>query len=234
MSLNFGGAATDRMACGTDTSLENLDPVTIVGWIRPETQPSVITTIVWQKGVSFPNAQFVQLVGSSGRFGLLSQRSANSCAVTATYGNYAAWGTNKWLFFACQTDTTNVANCRSFVGDASTLAAQPSSYAVQQVGSGTVFNNAGAVAYMGNKSTFDVPFDGDIAFLGIWDRILSTGEINDQQFFPHKTSGCVYFNYPGFAGNGTQPDWSGNSANNGSVTGATVSTGAPIAMPFNM
>ena len=56
---------------------------------------------------------------------------------------------------------------------------------------------------------------------------LALAEIQRQQFRPHPLASTLVFCMLGYAGTGTQPDWSGNG-NNGTVTGATVADHVPL------
>lgn len=98
------------------------------------------------------------------------------------------------------------------------------------VGTGTLTTDAAANWTMGSNqgSLVNAAAPYTIAWIGIWNRLLTLGELQDQQFNPHVTSGCVLFSHYGWNGTGTQADWSGG-VRNGTVTGATLSTDhAPI------
>ena len=137
---------------------------------------------------------------------------------------------NVWNFVAGCEDTGVAGHV--YTGSL-TVSAVERAYGVSVLGTGTQFDDSSNSLVVGNKhaATFNQAFNGRIAFAGIWNRALSLGEIKDQQFYPHKTSGCVLFLHLGFTGTGTQPDWSGN-ANAGTVTGATVDAHVPLGNPF--
>ena len=97
------------------------------------------------------------------------------------------------------------------------------------VGSGTYGSDAAEDACIGNKANDGTPFIGRIAVTLLWNRALTLGELIDQQYNPHATSGCV--GYWWLHGTGTQPDLSGN-ANTGTVTGCAVADHVPLRPPF--
>ena len=65
--------------------------------------------------------------------------------------------------------------------------------------------------------------------MAVWSRVLTLGELLEQQRRPHRTAGNVLFTYYGRGGIGLQHDLSGKD-NHGTVTAATLSDGLPI--PF--
>ena len=136
---------------------------------------------------------------------------------------------NAWAFTVMTYDETNGIN---IYNGTLTVAAAIASYTTQTIGSGATVDVNGPMGY-GNEgdTTFALAYEGRIAFFGMWNRVLTLGEIIQQQWKPHVTSGCVVFQYPGSNGTGTQPDWSGNN-NSGVVTGATVGVGVSLGATF--
>ena len=148
----------------------------------------------------------------------------------------AASGTltlNAWNYVAISYDES--AGPLLYFGNLTTIVAQPSYSAGPVVGSGATSSDAIGNLLIGARSFSQAAgsgFQGRIAFGGVWNRVLSLGEIKEQQFHPHVTSGCVLFSHLGYAGAvSTQPDWSGNG-NAGTITGATQAAHVPLGLPF--
>ena len=156
------------------------------------------------------------------------RRDAGNLFTSASFSNFTAFGVNKWMFCVGRVDITGVdADQQVFIGDLNRTPAEPSSYVLQLVGSGTAGDNSGDDQFVGNNQTAAVNFDGQIAWGGIWDRYLSLAEIFDQWDHPHQTPGNVLFTHYGLDGDGIQIDRSGFS-NHGTVTGATLAQGPPL------
>ena len=222
MALTFGGATSDRVNCGSGASLDDLSPFTWMAWIYPTAFTS--GRRLAEKGSS--TQKVMLLSGTSGDWRLQVARTVASNYIT----NDTPLALNTWKFVAATFDTGGGAGeiINLYTGGLNTIATE-SSYTSPADGSGAVTADASGDFVIGNVgvATFNQAFEGRIAFFGVWNRALSLGEIRAQQFRPHVTSGCVLFQYLGFAGTGTQPDYLGN-ANAGTVTGATVSDHVPI------
>jgi hypothetical protein len=159
-------------------------------------------------------------------------RATQSLNASVNTANIPAFGTNKWVFVAAEWDTAGANGDQAwFGGDLTTTVAAVSSYTVQRVGSGAVTNNDALNLLVGNTSTANAAFPGNIAIVQLWNRRLAIGELKDQQFYPHNTSGCVILSPLGFNGTSTQPDWCGNG-NAGTVTGSAVVAHVPIGRLF--
>ncbi len=224
-------ATGERIDCGTGSSLDDLNPVTIAAWIRPATFGNGAGN---DSRIFFKNnggtAQMALTLLVSGTFSIGIGRASAGANVEASTTEFACYALNHWMFMAGQLDLSTDANCKMFVGDAANLVKEPSGYVAQTKGSGAAGTTAGASARIGSNAG-GAFLNGKIGFVGIWNRLLPLGEIISQQFRPHVTSGCKLFQLPGMNGTGTQPDLSGNG-NNGTVTGATVDSGPPIGQLF--
>lgn len=231
MALNFTNT-TDKVNHGTATVLDNLDPFTVIAW-------AMSTTIgangdkIYMKGLGNNTEELA--FDSTTVMAVRRGRATAAALATATLTNFAAWGANKWLFLAGTCNTSVSGDNKLFIGDLTTPAAEPSSYGGSQtVGSGTVGNNNGAAAIVGNRSSDNRNWNGRIALVGVWNRLLTQGELWDQQWRPHPTSGNVFFIPFGFNSGGTQFDWSVLGANNGTITGATVADHVPLPPLYGM
>jgi hypothetical protein len=160
-------------------------------------------------------------------------RVAQSTTHTEYQTDNANCAANKWWFIAADYDVGGASRHHIYRGDLTTAATE-CTYSVNQDGSGTRASDASWPFVIGNRrqtGVWAVAYRGDIAWVGLWNRVLTLKEIIEQQFRPHKTSGCVLFTHLGFNGTGTQYDLSGNG-NNGTVTGASVADHVPLTLPF--
>jgi hypothetical protein len=217
MALNFSGSA-DRVDHGNDSSLINLDPITVLAWVYPT---SLAVAVIVDKRT---------LSGDTGYRLLYTNDTVGSLAF---HINRASQDCFAWQFVGGTLDTSGAnGDQKLFRGTLSGIAVEPS-YDNQTVGSGTVNSDSGNNQFVGNRVQADASWSGYIGWVGIWNRQLSLGEVITQQFRPHLTSGCVLFTHYGFNGTGTQPDWSG-TGNSGTVTGATQIGHVPIMPSFGI
>lgn len=227
MALDFDSASSDKINVGSGTSLDNLTTGTYLSWVFLRSSPAHDGAISWKGLAASGSRQF--RFNSGGSLLLAIFRATTN---TQIEGTPSAIGFDKWSFVATVHNTGGAnGDQKLFGGDLSTIAAEPSSYISQSVGSGAVGDNSSTDMIIGNRETNGRNFEGLIAWIGIWNRVLTLGEMQAQQFRPHVTSGCVLFTHCGYNGTGTQADWSGNG-NNGTVTGATVADHVPLGPPF--
>jgi hypothetical protein len=234
MSLLYD-ASTEITEFGTGTSLDNLDPITIVLWVYLLTLGNGAgnDSTYYRKTVDNQNLQRLRGLSNGaggGSFAMSVGRSVVAATAVADVSLFANYSLNQWICLVAQADTTTAGNNLLFVGSRTADIAEPSVYTVQTNGSGTVGNNNGASAGIGSNGGPQFT-NGMIGFVGVWNRLLNFGELLEQQYHPQPTAGIKLFNFPGFNGTGTQPDWSGNG-NNGTVTGATVDVQMPLGPIF--
>lgn len=227
MSLLFTGAGTTRVSVGTSTSIIS-DVCTILAWIYPTSVTTPSTQAIIEKTPSdFSDYRGIQVDGT----GLLAFIRRGSPAFTGT--EVAATGLlsiNTWQMVGTVMDATSstATDQKLFYGSLTSMIAEVPSYSSQDAGSGAT--SQGSInTLIGNNGdgSFVSGFPGKIAWVATWNRILTLGEIQAQQFTPHVTAGCQLFIHCGFNGTGTQPDWSGNGRN-GTVTGATTDSHIPL------
>ena len=228
MALNFANTTADRVDMGSSSTLDNLQASTICAWVYRTT--TRVSGQIYAKG-SFANQTRNPAFGLRGNDGstlsLLVDRATTDLNLTGNNASSATLPLNTWAFAVAAYDTST--NPQMFMG---TLTAEVSevSYATQTLGSGTIGDNTAELGCVGNASlagTQDKSFPGIIGFISIYNRRLTLGEIQQQQFSPYVTSGCIYFSHLGFNGTGNQVDWSGNK-NTGTVTSATYSSHVPL------
>lgn len=234
MSLLWS-ANSDRVNLGTGASLDDLDPAVCIAWCYFASTPAD-GNVVYFKGLTGANGRMSCLFFNNGGINLAVTRRGTGVNLFAQglLTNLANWATGKWVCLAFQCDTTTDGNNKVFCGDLTHPLAEPSAYTVQTKGSG-ISSYAGQAAFIGNNSalTNAPPANTKIAWVGIWGgRTMTLGEMVEQQFRPHMSSGSVLQMHVGFNGTGTQTDWSGNG-NSGTVTGATLTPDhVPLMSPF--
>jgi len=232
MALTFGGASSDRVEITAASSINDLNPFTIVMWVYPTSL--VNNKKLCQKGLFATGGFFGwNLNGTGGNLETSVRRAGASTSYITNSTPLAI--TNKWYCVALTYNSAASAGQvhNMYIGDLTTIVSE-ATYGTATDGSGsTSAQAAGEKLYVGNFGSANQAFPGHIAFFGMWNRELSLGEVQDQQFQPHKTSGNVVFIHLGFNGTSTQPDWSGNG-NAGTVTGASQSAHVPLGPPFGL
>ena len=225
MALDFSAGTTDNCDFGSDSSLDDLSTGTFIAWVRP-TAVSGDDTIYAKNNSSF--TAFHNWLGNDGSGNILLdvRRTGPNLQVLTSNGPLSA---NTWSFIACVFDTGGANGDQKHYSGGLSSAPTEDTYTTQQVGSGTKSSEAGVNAVIGNVSTPQTwgTFGGRIAFMGVWDRVLTLEEITAQWRKLHPTANCQLFCHVGLAGTGTQVDLSGNG-NDGTVTGATKADHVPI------
>jgi hypothetical protein len=221
-SLNFSGAATDRVDVGTDASLDNLNTGTILVWAYATSIRS--TDRFMNKGASGNINSFV-LNGTSGALQHAKQGTSSCTKITST----TPFAANQWNFVAVayQFGTTNGGIYHGTLTTTATLQA----LATNNTGA-TVGDDGASNYFIGGNSTAN-NFTGRIARIQHFNVLLTAAQITALQFNPRvNLAGCVLWIELGIDGVGTQPNLCGNSANNGTVTGATVGDHVPLGAWF--
>ncbi len=228
-ALTFGAVNSDHVNISSAASIDNLTTFTWIEWVYPTTLTNALKLV--QKGHNATGGfSLFQLNGTGGNIEMQVRRATTSSDYITSSTPLAT--TNAWAFVAGTSNTGTTPVHHIYKGTATAKAVE-ATY-------GTTTDGSGAQSAEGASEPLDVAntavinanaFKGGIALFAEWNRVLSLGEIQAQQFAPHVTSGCVVFIWLGANGTGTQGDWSGH-LNNGTVTGATVSNNSPIA-PFS-
>lgn len=232
MSASFAASTADYVNHGSDTSLDDLDPITVMCWIYLNTlvASSSARNLAFNKATAGDEGFSFYPGGASDNqvTSLVRQGSGTWLVKDASNTNFAHFGVNKWLFCAAAAEF-GVAG-KTLIGDLSNAPTEPSSYDVNnQVGSGSLSTDAGQNFYVGSGRTLTTFFgvNGIIAFGHIVSGYLTDQQIYQQWMMPHVISGSRMFRWYGLDGTmGTQYDWSGYQ-NNGTVTAATYSDSYP-------
>ena len=141
MALTFGGATSDRINCGNGSTVNNLDPFTVLMWVRPTTLTN--GRVIWQKGRLAGFGKQLQLTGTSGNIQIRVSRAAN-----ATPLSYSTTDTplalNTWAFVAVTFNSAGTAGLQGQIY-AGTLAASATLRTVSgSDGTGTVDDDSSA------------------------------------------------------------------------------------------
>lgn len=233
MALQFNNAITDRVVIGSDATLDNITSGAILMWIYVDSYISARR--FYQKAGTAGTRKdlFFFTAGGGDVFNLFWARGVADLKVQGLLANYAHYGAGKWLFLVTLFDIAGANGDQIIlIGDLSNVAAEPSAYTQQQVGSGAMGDDSASDASIGDIAGGNLSFDGKIAtFQLISGRAVSIAEAISLQWHPRVVANTVAFYHLGYNGVGTQPDWSGNG-NAGTVTGATVADHVPLGPPF--
>lgn len=226
-SYDFNNSTASQVDHGSATSLDDMAATTVCAWIWFDSVSA--SGRIYQKGYIAAHSTFNYFTINSTISGIEIGRdmSGTDTIVQATLTNFSAYGLNKWIF-TCMDITFGSGTPHIWMGDTTKFISEPSSYANQNAGTGTVVTDATAPFIVGQRGGASIPLDAKIFWIGVWNRQLSKEEMKQQQFNPHVTSGNVIFAPYGLQqGLSTTPDWSGKR-NAGTVTSVPVIRNAPI------
>lgn len=226
-SQSFGAFAflradtTDHISHGSAAALDNLSTFTVLAWVN--TSSLAGDNFIWSKTDNGFAAERFFILRSSGYIRVELGR-ATTYAIAEN--NDSAISTNTWRFVGFSWDGTNAP--KIYRGDLTTAIAEVSSYVTSQAGSGTAQDESANSMIFGNiNPAGGEGFNGRIATVMVYNRVLSVGEMQSLQFMPRAASGCLIYSNYGYNGTTNAPDWSGNG-NTGTNTGATVGDHVPV------
>lgn len=228
MSLLFTNASSDRVDNNTTDSLDNLTAGSMITWIYRTT--SSTDRFIWCKGrTDLSRAKYVKINSSDAGQGAGSMQMGIYRATSPFIVEPTSTGilVDTWMCVACVWDTAGVAGDQHFyIGSMTADLAEPGAYTTRTVGSGTPVDDSADIFVTGNHPVANnLSFAGRIAWLTVWNRVLSLTELKEQQWNPTPTTGCVMLHE--YDNATTVPDDSGND-NFGTVTGATLADSPPI------
>ncbi len=228
MSLLFGNTGSaDRVDIGDGTSIRDLNPFTFIEWIYPVNTGTWAGKPFLQKGrAAGGGSRRVLEVSASGNFMRLEVD--RSTSDTNYIASNLAMSNNTWYCVAGTYDSAASPTTHLYQGTLSAVMVE-ATYSTSTDGSGTLGSDSGQNMRIGNDGAASPTssINARIATVGIFNRVLSLGELIDWQFRPGVRSGCVGFYQLGFNGISTQPDWSGNG-NSGTVTTVEVADHVPV------
>lgn len=223
ISLTFGAATSDRVDCGSAATLNNLDPFTWMGAVYPTTLTD--TRKISTKG---GNKRW-EISGTAGNIRLRVAQATTAADYTTNTTPLATL--NKWYFIAVSYNSAGAAGqmINIYTGDWATAMSE-ATYGVATDGVGAVTSDAADILMIGNNAGGTLAFQGRIGHFSVYNVELTLAQIEAQRLRQFAAANCRMFHQLGFDGTGTQLDKSGN-ANNGTVTGATVSAHHPYLPP---
>ena len=220
MALTFG-STNDDADFGAAASIDDLTAFTWLMWIFPTTLTNLRRIMV--KG-PVEEKQFIIRTND-----VAEMHVARATTAAFATSNNNSMVVNTHEFYAITYDESD--GPRIFRGTLSTEAVELG-YSSRVVGAdGTTADATGNLVIGNAHSTKTVPFQGDISVGAVYAKRMILAEIVRYQWRILSDTDCKLLCHLGFAGTGTQPDWSGNG-NSGTVTGATVSDHVPLGPPF--
>lgn len=231
MGLDFSGATSDKLNCGSGSSLDNLTTATYLTWFKvTNATPAADLAVSW-KGLAASGSRQCRVEDTLTEATITIFRATTNLTVS---GDLSLLAVDEWNCLAYVHDTGGAdGDQQIYEGNLTNLLTEVGSYGTQVVGAGTPGDNSANNLIIGNRENDGRNFDGIIAFIAQWNRVLTLAELRQQQWHPFPTSGCVLWMQLGFLppGTGTQLDLSGNG-NNGTVTGAAKGEHTPISIPM--
>jgi hypothetical protein len=231
MALTFVDNSSDEVQLSSANGLRDIEDGTIIARVFQASTPASFRYI-YRANDGGGNRLF-DVGGSGGTLGprLGIERATAGLGVSATPANTPHFALNTWCDFAVTWTFSGAdADQHLYGGNLSNPFTEVTTYASQVAGSGSGTEDNSVAPQIGGM--FDTGlrgFPGRIAWVLIFNRQLSLGELRQLQHRPRVVSGCVGFWH--LWGTGTQPDLSGH-LNNGTVTGATASGHPPMGVPF--
>jgi hypothetical protein len=222
VSLVTGAATSDRVNFGNPAELNNLAAFTVGGWYYPTTLTNLRRLVV--KGGFWA----LRLTGTSGN--LIGEVPRATTSGSATTNNTPFSATNSWRFVALTWDIAASPTLRIFAGSLSSPVAE-CTYSAQASGSGAQSDDSAAQLIWANNAGATNAFQGRNGVGFLYDRVLSLGEMRQQQFAPYRAPSCQLFCHFGWSGVSTQADLSGN-ANHGTITGGSLGPHVPLGPAF--
>lgn len=213
MARNFDGVddLIDFGTCGDSFMRENQACTIIVwGYTRGTNSSSLV------RRLSTNQVSFIINSTTAGKLRFVVGAATNLDVVSSTNVT-----NNKWQSYAVTWggDYTQASSVHIYIDSVEV------SYGTQTNGSGALGDNSTAALTVGNNQALTSDYDGILAHVQIFTRVLSASEIKQASYFPGSITNGLAFYAPLWGGS-PEPDYSGNR-NNGTVTGATVSSNNP-------
>jgi hypothetical protein len=225
MAIRNGASTSDQISHGSGASFDDLSAFTWFCWFKQNTVTTFRTIASKETSSVLGWRLHSPSAGGGGFLRLQVQTSAGQIAYRT---NNQAIVANTWHCVAATFDLAGASNekINIYVGTLTTSLAESTYAAIADFG-GTISSAAAGNLLVGQDTSFTSAWQADFAVGMHWNRALTHGELLDQQFYPHVTSGCVLFTHYGYNGTSTQPDWSG-TGNAGTVSGGTLADHVPL------
>lgn len=228
MSLDFTNSTGDLVSLGSPAALDDMWEMTFWCWYWKDSGTTTSWAGLYTKVATGSFIRyFSQLSSNQQQFVWHLDRVDTQLDIRTN--NVAV--EDEWNFVAFNFSESG-ASSDIYIGSL-TANAVVASYASKIVGLGSPLDDSALDALIGNWDT-DTPAraaNGLIAVCGIHNVSLPLEQIVDLQRRPRALDSSVQFCWLGFAGTGTQPDWSGTGTS-GTVTGATVGSNVGLGPPF--
>jgi hypothetical protein len=178
-ALTLGGATTDKADNGVIAATDNLDPITVLAWVKFNTLTS--NRVIWSKG---SNVKVLRLSGTAGDVQAAVVRTSSSGYIT----NNAPIVVGTWCFVAFIFNSAAAAGeiINIYSGRVG-IDATECTYGTVTDGSGTITSEAGVASAWGNNAgTSTNAMQGDIAFGAVFAGALSLADIISWQNKPRQ------------------------------------------------
>lgn len=217
----------ERIDVAAASSVNSLDAMTIVMWEYATSISGGTAQNLMSKGPNNSQWLFFRPGADINDLSFFHDRATTDTLVRSSVSLFAS---NAWRFIAA-TDENNVAP-RLYWGSLTQAVAEVSSYNLQMTGVGSPADDSANGIRVGVNQTSSGQNNAKsrFAYIQIYNRRLSLGELESLQWRMRALSGCVLFLVPGYNGTGTQTDYSGNGNHGTIVSTASVADHVPI--PF--
>lgn len=232
MARTFDGS-DDRINCGSGSTLDNLPTAgdfTITAWVyRTADGSGAGTPRLVEKSDEFSGTGWLFLLTKS------SQSPASALRYIEIYSGdnrnrisaASAVADDTWTFVAATIGTGETAT-NVHLYTATTGVITEVSYDTTTNATGTYTSDAGDSLSIGNDAGEVQGFEGRLAEVRIYTRILAIGEMESVRRGKHLGSSVLHMP---ILGRSAEPDYSGNG-NNGTLTGTTVADHPPVGPTF--
>lgn len=221
-ALTFGAAVSDRADSGVLSAAQDLNPYTLLTWVRPTTFTK--DRVIWSKGA---NIKALRLSNTAGDLqGVHTRATAHCLSVTTS----APLALNTWCFVALVFDATaSAGNLVKIFSGRVGVNATAATMAPNE-GSGAFNTDAAKACTWGNNAVaISAALQGQIAYGAHFPGAMSLSDIISWQNRPRQVvNNFVAVDFKRFGVDGADAiDYAGNA--NGTVVGATQSTGPAVA-----
>lgn len=223
MARTFGALGTDVIDCGSGSSIDNLNPLTLAGWLFVTAAGDAIQKSIAAKTAVAGGWHYL-LDSNTGPVAnglrlFVTRATTDSDALSS-----AALALDTWIFAACTYSDADGPRLYTATG-ASPIAEV--TYNKRIVGTGARIDDAAGNMLIGNVSFAQLPFKGRLAHQGAWNKILTLGEMEEFRRGRGAQNANLRGLWPLWGVASPELDLSGN-LNNGTVTGATAADHAPV------
>ena len=224
-SLTFGGATSNRVLQGSGSSIDNLNPVT---WML-RIFPTVFTAdrMILDKATSGESGHRVRISGTAGALQVVFDRATTDTLFVTNSILRSNFWQDLVVVFDSNEETNEAVQVYYKYSTGSFLT--EATYTTTTNGSGAMQSDAANNLIIGNSGGLTSSFQGQIEWVGIWNRKVKDLSEAVEQFRVVTASGNVldvHYGMHGSSAAGVQEDWSGN-ANKGGVIGPVGSLNGP-------